>query len=478
MEADYIMKRYSRILALLLASSMLMAGCGKNDNKEAESSIVEETTESETEENKEEDSKKEEALAEEPADEENSEEESEEAIEETIDLDKEEPFEYEMPSPVCLVKTTVTYQDGKDIKGEKDTIRIAPTPDISFGLGADTLTDLSDSVDMIMKLQDVAFENAYDEAKEMAIDAPSSDFLPYVCTSKISVPRADNFVMSLVIESYQATGGAHGNTAVTTHCLDSQTGNELKLSDIVRNTDKLPEMIMSAIDKNVNLMVDKNYFEEAVKKNELSFVLDNTGMTFYFSPYDIAPYSDGIVTASIPFFENEYFFVKKYSDFTTGPNYAAHLVAGLPYSDYTIDGRNLIPITVYSVEKSNGGPINEIIIDADKEHCSLEIDDAAFVEYTYFQYVDCGSCIYAEATGVDGAMTTYVFAVDSANKTIEYVDRLDNMCAPMYGEEIDGEAYFNLLAHPEGMIMERAGRVDRYAIGSDYKPFLPSAGDD
>lgn len=441
--------------------AILMAGCSPKRNADVASE--QETTIEEQA-----------AVAEETIKEEAKEEPTEpEIVEETIE---EEPEvveeEYEMPSPICIVKNTTKYNDSNDegfvfVTGEKDDIKIAPKPVIDFGKGASDYKDLAESVDMIMKLNGAGFDNEFSELSNIIEDTPE-EYFPFYCNSKVSVPRADSVLMSIIILSSDFTGGAHGNYGVTTYCLDSETGNELKLSDIVTDTSKLPDMILKAIDEDVMLQVEKGYFETAVKNNEVFFIVDNVGLTFYFNPYEIAPYADGIVTATIPFFNNEDLFVRKYQN--TMPSYAANILAGVPYIDYTVNGNRIDPLYLYSVSNSSNGQIDSIVVAAGDERDEQLVENGQYVEYTFMRSVDAGTYLYAEVTKMDGSMSTYIWKIDSTGSGISFVNRMDNMCSPMYPESIDGNEYFELIPHPEEMVLERAGKVDHYFLGVDGVP--------
>jgi len=380
----------------------------------------------------------------------------------------EEEEEYEMPSPVCFLKNTVSYKNGSIVTGEKDVVKISPTSLVSFGLSQEDVQGLSDSIDMVMKINDASFENAYDELADAAGNESNSSWLPYYMTSKVSIPRADSVVTSIVIMNSSFSGGAHGMASVDTYSFDSQTGNELKVDDVFKDTSKLPKMIKDSIDSSVDLSADEDYFRNAIKNDEIEFIIDNAGLTFFFNPTDVAPYADGIVTASIPFFNNEDMFVKKFTN--TMPSYAAHIVAGAPYNDYVVDANKIDSLYVYSNSGKAGSPITSISVNCGKYSDEQEIDKAQYVEYTYFETVDYGRFLYAEATGTDGAMVTYIWKIETDGSGIAFVDKKENTCAPMYSDAIDGVNYFELLTHPEEMVMENAGRVEHYFIGEDGSP--------
>ena len=470
------MRKSGKWLALMLATGLALTGCSGSTGEAGQTETTQETAavadaQAEVTPVAEENIEVEAAAADETAQTETAADGSEGA-----DGSTETAEEYAPSSPLCLLKSTQVYEDaaGSEVlaKGERDIIKLAPSKTIDFGYGADDYKALSDKIDSIMKAEGTSFDAAYEDLKVTAGEIDGS-WLPAWEKSKISVPRADNYVFSMIIMGAYYAGGAHGNEGITTYCLDSETGEELSLDKIVKDTSKLPDMIMNAIDKDISVWVEKDYFETAISNNEISYVLDNVGLTFYFAPYEIASYADGIVTATIPFFNNDELFNGKYSWNTAPMSYAAHLTEGVKYADYTVSASDITPLYVYSASGNGAGPITEISVHAGSYSDTQTVDNAQFVEYTYFEYVDAGRIVFAEVTGADGTMSTYIWKIDTEGAGISLVDKIDNMCAPMYSPELDGVSYFQLLEHPEAMTIEKNGKKDTYVMGSDGIPFKP-----
>lgn len=131
-------------------------------------------------------------------------------------------------------------------------------------------------------------------------------------TYQISEVRyLDDQYVDLSVTGYEYTGGAHGMPYRTDYLFDRQTGKRLELSDVIG----IPEEELKT--------VVSRYFRELSEKTKFSFddpgtletivaeritmgspfYITDEGVVFYFTPYDIAPYSEGFPEVIIPFEE-------------------------------------------------------------------------------------------------------------------------------------------------------------------------------
>lgn len=106
-------------------------------------------------------------------------------------------------------------------------------------------------------------------------------------------------VISIAITSYLNTGGAHGNTVISFLNFDTATGNEISKEALFTDIESFKT-------------VAKQYFDNAVKDKSVLFEPDNfelpanigfleEGVIMLYNPYEIAPYSTGIIEFTIPF---------------------------------------------------------------------------------------------------------------------------------------------------------------------------------
>jgi len=155
----------------------------------------------------------------------------------------------------------------------------------------------------VMKLYQMAIEEyEYSVANGYPIRTYES-FINY------NVTYNQNCAISLYFDTYEYTGGAHGNTIRTSDTWDLQKGKEIELSELFPNIKNYQEYIIKIINQEItNQLNDESnqYFEDYQKLvtenfNINSFYLIQEGVVIYFQHYDIAPYSSGIPTFIIPY---------------------------------------------------------------------------------------------------------------------------------------------------------------------------------
>ncbi len=111
---------------------------------------------------------------------------------------------------------------------------------------------------------------------------------------------ADNYIFS----SYSDTGGAHGLSVTTTFSFASD-GKQLSLSSLFTDTTKGLAAVAVYVQKELltREFADKTWIEEGAaptKDNYARFVVDPSGVTFYFDQYQVAAYAAGIQDVKVP----------------------------------------------------------------------------------------------------------------------------------------------------------------------------------
>ncbi len=134
--------------------------------------------------------------------------------------------------------------------------------------------------------------------------------LSYRCTP--SVTRCDTRALSIVFDVSQDIGGLHADFTRISRSYDSDSGTLLSLADIAKNEEQLKTFIKNYV---IGLAAGDEYkengesilfddFETAI--GELvdagsNWYLNDTGLVVYANPYDIAPYSSGVLLFEIPY---------------------------------------------------------------------------------------------------------------------------------------------------------------------------------
>lgn len=125
----------------------------------------------------------------------------------------------------------------------------------------------------------------------------------------------DNCFLSLYIDKYEFTGGAHGNTTRTSNTWELCTGQSIYLYCFFKPNTNYTNMIIQEIIKQAEenlkenpLIYFDNYMELIIKNfNPNSFYMSPNGITIYYQQYDIAPYVTGIVEFTIPYIQIGWF---------------------------------------------------------------------------------------------------------------------------------------------------------------------------
>ena len=141
----------------------------------------------------------------------------------------------------------------------------------------------------------------------------AQQWIPYFYRVMYNPMRIDRGVLSLFGMQNSYSGGMHGNVSCIAANYDMLTGDILTFGSIMHADAKKEDFIEIVIDK-LSAAEDAYYlyedFDVAVHQRlggdenlYEDFYFTTTGLNFFFSPYEIAPYSSGIITVEIPYEE-------------------------------------------------------------------------------------------------------------------------------------------------------------------------------
>ena len=139
----------------------------------------------------------------------------------------------------------------------------------------------------------------------------NENWTPYYFESLYTPTRIDRSVLSLFGRNVIYAGGNHSQQACIAANYNMITGEVLTLGSILQNvasTDNLSALVVANLqeqEKDLNLFgeypdVVEERFSRDISFDEDWYFTDN-GLSFYFAPYEIAPYSSGIITVEIPY---------------------------------------------------------------------------------------------------------------------------------------------------------------------------------
>ena len=142
---------------------------------------------------------------------------------------------------------------------------------------------------------------------------PESGWVPYYYQIIYSPTRIDHGVLSLFGTQSSYSGGMHGSLSCVSANYDLTTGDILTLGSIMHMDATKEQFIQIIIDK-LQEQADElqlfDGFEDGVyhrlggdENLYEDFYFTSTGLGFFFAPYEIAPYSAGIISIEIPYSE-------------------------------------------------------------------------------------------------------------------------------------------------------------------------------
>ncbi|GAA4404973.1 hypothetical protein GCM10023187_22920 [Nibrella viscosa] len=116
-------------------------------------------------------------------------------------------------------------------------------------------------------------------------------------------------VLTIRMETYANTGGAHPNTFSTYYSFDRATGRQLRLSDLVTDTTALAPIVERIFRLKQGISEEQRLEEEGYFAETGRFVLPEhvgvgrKGLIFYYNPYEIAAYAQGPIEIVVPYRE-------------------------------------------------------------------------------------------------------------------------------------------------------------------------------
>ncbi|MEQ8200299.1 MAG: protease inhibitor I42 family protein [Syntrophomonadaceae bacterium] len=125
----------------------------------------------------------------------------------------------------------------------------------------------------------------------------------YQLFSRYQAGTLNQNLLSLYVDYYTFTGGAHGNTDRRPYNLDLHSGQPLGLADIFQNGYDYRGIINREISARI-AAEPENYFTGSMGftgiNDEQSFYIKDGQLVIYFAQYEIAPYATGIPEFAIP----------------------------------------------------------------------------------------------------------------------------------------------------------------------------------
>lgn len=121
-------------------------------------------------------------------------------------------------------------------------------------------------------------------------------------------------IISIAINSYLDTGGAHGNTNVKFFNFDPNTGELFQLNDLISDVKGFSEIVKSKLktetESSTSASTDNIFLDNDFKLPE-SIGYSEDGLIILYNPYEITSFAQQIVEFSIPYEEVQQFLSKQ-----------------------------------------------------------------------------------------------------------------------------------------------------------------------
>ena len=194
--------------------------------------------------------------------------------------------------------------------------------------------------------------------------------LSYRCTP--SVTRCDTRALSIVFDVSQDVGGLHADFTRISRSYNADSGALLSLADIAKNEEQLKTFIKNYV---IGLAAGDEYkengesilfddFETAI--GELvdagsNWYLNDTGLVVYANPYDIAPYSSGVLLFEIPYSALEEF-----------------LSVELAPVDYEGENGMILADNGFTVDRDSLKLLDTVTVDAEGQSVVLSAEETVY----------------------------------------------------------------------------------------------------
>ena len=149
------------------------------------------------------------------------------------------------------------------------------------------------------------------EAAAKAAYNGNANWTPYFYGFTYNPQRIDKKVLSFYGDKVQFTGTAHPERSRKGVSYDLTTGDSLTLASIMTTeatADDFCKLVLDALAERAEGDFLREGYSEDVKQRftadptqDENWYFTTSGLCFYFDPYEIAPYTSGVITAEIPY---------------------------------------------------------------------------------------------------------------------------------------------------------------------------------
>lgn len=292
----------------------------------------------------------------------------------------------------------------------------------------------------------------------------------YTCDSDCAIKRADNQIFSFRENTYEYMGGAHGGSTSLGVQFDSQTGEQIVLTDVVKDIAVLPDLLeeklLDKYDPDLFMVEDiaqgiqDNYsqFTEAAPA-ELQFTIGYDGITFYFNELDLACYAAGRQMVTLLYQDYPELLNAEYFE-----NAPENYVIGLEFSNEEeirdAAGTGLRQLFIYdSSDETDYDSIDSIMIQLGNQE--TEQTTHTFSVRPYYIRSNGSSFLYLQMIAESDYQSIMIF--DVSGEKAEYVNEID-------GSLVDFADPNHFQMENQMDLLSTYGAVRTFHVGEDGIP--------
>lgn len=290
-------------------------------------------------------------------------------------------------------------------------------------------------------------------------------YRPFYQYEDVLMRRADEQVVSYLETEATDTGGAHGMYGYQGVNLNPLSGEEIALSHVVKDTGKLTELIIERLKKEYPqaffIDMEKNVRSYALQ-GKLNWTLDPRGISFYFNPYAVASYADGLLTVTILFAEEPQLFHEAYLQ--TVQEYAQPFPAYYPLKTSLSDNSRLDVVAVHEQGDT------QLCVELNGQETSWDTP-LTDLQPVLVHMKGKKNYLYIDGRTPEGKRQTVVFKLHKGK--VQHVGTLPYTFRHVIAVSPVEQEYWRFLTNPNGFYFDRnatpgsTAKTDICAVGED-----------
>lgn len=229
------------------------------------------------------------------------------------EAETETPFDMANPVPDETYTAIISYQAKKVLQSENGLAKAEITVTMpQLAMRSVTAEKINEQLlDFYRNAYETGIATGEADARfqqESSEDMGEDFYYDYTYEVGYGITLLNDQYLSIWADGYEYAGGAHGMPFRTTLIFDLETGEQVKGKGLFEvSEEQFREIKLEAYRELIAQSEEGIYWENALSIVEESadfdsgYYLTKNGVTFYYHPYELAPYAAGYVEATVPY---------------------------------------------------------------------------------------------------------------------------------------------------------------------------------